>query len=128
MSTISITTARDFSAPALPALRPATRLRLTARGRRVIAALIALPIAAMIALAGFNAASAIASSETATSVSFETVTVLPGDSLWSIAGEIAPASDPRDVVDAIIRLNLLGDGTIFAGQELAIPLKYASGR
>src|SRR3954466_16069571 len=30
-----------------------------------------------------------------------TVVVEPGDSLWSIAGRIAPGSDPRAVVDAI---------------------------
>ncbi len=122
MSSISITTA-----PTLPALRPATRLRLTARGRRVIAALVTVPFAFALAFAALSGASAIASSsDSAVAVSFETVIVLPGDTLWSIAGELAPASDPRVVVDEIIRLNMLDGGTIFAGQELALPLKYTT--
>lgn len=121
MSSISVTTA-----PAFPAVGPATRLRITARGRRALAALVALPLAAFLAVAALNGAAAIASSDASESVTFTTVTVLPGDTLWSLAGEIAPASDPRDVVDAIIRLNMLGGGEIFAGQELAIPLEYAT--
>jgi hypothetical protein len=29
------------------------------------------------------------------------ITVQPGDSLWSIASRLAPGSDPRPVVDAL---------------------------
>ena len=60
--------------------------------------------------------------------SFETITVSAGDSLWSIAQEIAPQADPRDVVDAIAQLNALDDATVSAGQRLAIPAEYSSGR
>lgn len=49
---------------------------------------------------------------------------MSGESLWSIAEEVAPAADPRDVVDAIIRLNALGSGQLEAGQTLAIPAEY----
>jgi hypothetical protein len=31
-----------------------------------------------------------------------TVVVEPGDTLWTIAGEVAPDADPRDVVDALV--------------------------
>lgn len=122
MSTISITPAQ-----ALPALRPSTRLRLTVRGRRVLAALVALPVALGIVLAAWGGVSAIASADEAPAVSFETITVLPGDTLWSLAGEIAPATDPREVIDAIMRLNMLDGGQVFVGQELAIPLSYTQG-
>ena len=61
----------------------------------------------------------------APSASFETVTVMGGDTLWSLAADIAPAADPRDVVDAIARLNALDGVTIAPGQRLAIPAEYA---
>ena len=37
----------------------------------------------------------------------------------------APTADPRDVVDAIARLNALEGVTIEPGQRLAIPSEYA---
>jgi Tfp pilus assembly protein FimV len=55
---------------------------------------------------------------------FLTVTVMPGQSLWSIAEDLAPAADPRDVVAAIVRLNTLADGAVSAGQMLAVPPEY----
>lgn len=107
-----------------PATRVQTRLRITARGRRVLAALIALPIAIGIAAAALSGGSATASAEASGGVSFETVTVVPGDTLWSIATTIAPEADPRDVIDEIRRLNLLQSGALSVGQELALPVAY----
>lgn len=105
---------------------PATRLRITARGRRVLAALVALPIAGAIAFAALSGGSALASGEGTAPGSFTTVTVQPGDTLWSIAGEVAPKEDPRDVVAAISRLNLVDGGVIAVGQHLAIPAQYGA--
>ena len=51
-----------------------------------------------------------------------------GESLWSIAQEVAPSADPRDVVDAIVRLNALDGVTVSAGEQLAIPAEYAPSR
>ncbi|MFD6701257.1 MULTISPECIES: LysM peptidoglycan-binding domain-containing protein [unclassified Microbacterium] len=105
---------------------PATRLRITARGRRVLAALVALPVAGAIAFAALSSGSALASGEQTTGNTFATVTVQPGDTLWSIAGEIAPNADPRDVVAEISKLNLVDGGVIEVGQHLAIPAQYGS--
>lgn len=116
-------TAIDF-APHLPT----TRLRLTQRGRRLSAALVALPVAVALGMAILSGGSALASREDGASVSFETVTVAAGDTLWNIAAEVAPAADPRDVVDAIVRLNALDGSTIAAGQSLAIPAEYSATR
>ena len=58
--------------------------------------------------------------------SFATLTVAAGDSLWSIAEQVAPGADPRDVVDAIVRLNALDGVTVSAGQQLSIPAEYAA--
>ncbi|MGO2682595.1 MAG: LysM peptidoglycan-binding domain-containing protein [Microbacterium sp.] len=118
MSTISI------SAPAVRPVRTATRLRMTARGRRVLVALAALPLAAGLAFAAISGGSAIASGDTVATADFATVTVLPGDTLWSIAESVAPASDPRTVISAIERLNALGAGALQVGQELAVPAAY----
>jgi hypothetical protein len=119
MSTISITT------PAVVSVRPTTRLRLTTRGRRLLLALAAVPLAAGIGIAAIGGGSAIASGENAGAVNFETVTVMPGDTLWSIAAEIAPAADPRDVISEIENLNLLPGGALQIGQEISIPAQYS---
>ncbi len=107
-------------------MAPSTRLRLTARGRRLLAAVAALPAVIALGLAVVSGGSALASLDSAApGASFATVTVSPGDSLWSIAEDVAPAADPRDVVDAIVRLNAIEGGAIQAGQSLAIPAEYA---
>jgi len=54
------------------------------------------------------------------------VTVHPGDSLWTIAQDVAPDSDPRDVIDDIVRLNALPSSVVDAGQSLAIPTAYTA--
>ncbi|MEE2816000.1 MAG: LysM peptidoglycan-binding domain-containing protein, partial [Actinomycetota bacterium] len=101
-----------------------TRLRLTARGRRLLATLAAAPVIAGITVSLLAGGSALASGES-DPVAFETVTVLPGDTLWSIAAEAAPASDPREVIDDIRRLNNLSSGMIQVGASIAIPTEYA---
>jgi len=112
------------SATSIPT--PRTRLRLTVRGRRVLALLAALPVIGALAFAVLAGGSALASRESgAPAGSFETVTVSAGDSLWSIAEEVAPSADPRDVVDALTRLNALDGVGLVPGQELAIPAEYA---
>ena len=51
------------------------------------------------------------------------VVVRNGDTVWSIAGENNPNNkDLRDLVHEIIKENNLHDGTIYAGQELTIPI------
>ena len=104
-----------------------TRLRLTARGRRIVAALAAMPAVVALTLAVLSGGSALASRDAgAPAESFTTLTVTAGESLWSIAEQIAPGADPRDVVDAIVRLNGLEGVTVSAGQQLAIPAEYAA--
>lgn len=104
----------------------ATRLRLTVRGRRLLAAIAALPAVIALSLAVVSGGSALASLDAGGSTeSFATVTVTAGQSLWSIAEQVAPGADPRDVVDAIVRLNALESVTVSAGQQLAIPSRYA---
>lgn len=112
-----------FTAPPV-----ATRLRLTVRGRRVLAAVVAVPVAAALGFGVLSGGVALASrSDSAPAGTFETVTVLAGESLWTIAQDVAPSADPRDVVDQIVRLNALDGTTVSAGQRLSVPVEYSSG-
>lgn len=123
MSTIDFAA---FTAATVPA-RP-TRLRLTVRGRRVLAFLASLPAVVALGIAIVSGGGALASGDaSAPAGTFEQVTVVPGDTLWSIAESVAPESDPRDVVDAIVRLNALESGQLEAGQSISIPLEYTTG-
>ncbi len=115
-----------MTAISIPAPR-ATRLRLTVRGRRILATIAALPAVIALSLAVISGGSALASRDVGASTgSFATLTVAAGDSLWSIAEQVAPGADPRDVVDAIVRLNALDGVTVSAGQQLSIPSQYAA--
>ena len=105
---------------------PTVRLRITARGRRVVAFLVALPLVLALAVAVVGGGAALASNEAGASAgSFTEITVMSGETLWSIAEELAPTSDPRDVVAQITRLNALSGGSVTAGQRIAIPAEYA---
>lgn len=121
MTTIDIAGVTAISAPS-------TRLRLTTRGRRVLAVLASVPAVVALSIAIVSGGGALASGErSAPEGTFETVTVMPGDTLWSVAERVAPTADPRDVVDAIMRLNALSSARLDAGQQVAIPLEYAPG-
>lgn len=96
---------------------PARPLRLTARGR---VALLACLGAVALAVPGVSGALGLgAPSGVAPPVRF--VTVQPGQSLWAIAGEVAPGADRRDTVAQIRDLNALPGSGVQAGQQIAVP-------
>jgi LysM repeat protein len=99
----------------------APRLRMTVRGRRVLTAFIVVPLLIAIATLALNGGKATASSD---SVAPTYVSVQQGESLWQLAEQIAPTTDPRDVVADILSLNGLDSSQIVAGQRLAIPGQY----
>ncbi len=49
------------------------------------------------------------------------VVVQPGETLWSIATDIAPEQDPRSVIMRIREINGLGTQHVYPGQSLAVP-------
>jgi LysM domain len=103
-----------------------TRARLTRRGRIVVAALITATVvlvAALAWLAGTARADAAGRGVPARAVyhSLRSVTVLPGESLWSIATQYEPASDPRGVIQEIIDLNALSGTSVQPGEHLWLP-------
>jgi LysM repeat protein len=86
----------------------------------------AFPAVVALSIAVISGGAALASRDAgAPAGSFTTITVAAGDSLWSIAEEVAPTADPRDVVDAIVRLNALDGVAVAAGQRIALPAEYA---
>ncbi len=97
-------------------------LRLTRRGRVVVAVATALLLAV---LSLVIAASAQATSHPAPSGAAQRnlaqVTVRPGQSLWSVAENADPDADTRVVVQQIIELNGLTGNVVFAGQRLWVP-------
>ena len=100
---------------------PLAPLRLTARGRLLLGA-----SGLVVALSLISATSALGSGDGAVSTaselsSYEVITVLPGESLWSIAGEVAPEANRADVVAAIVDLNGLNGSALHSGQRLRVP-------
>jgi hypothetical protein len=103
-----------------------TRMRLTRRGRIVVAGLITASmvlVAALAWLAGTAKADAAGSGVPSSAVyhSLRSVVVLPGQSLWSIATRYEPGSDPRNVIQEIIDLNALSGTSVQPGQHLWLP-------
>jgi len=103
-----------------------TRVRLTRRGRIVVAALITACVALVAALAwlaGTARAEAAGSGSPASVVyhSLHSVVVQPGESLWTIATQADPAGDPRAVMQEIIDINALRGTSVQPGQRLWLP-------
>jgi len=130
MTAIGITTPVPSPAAATRSVaRRATRLRLTIRGRRVLAFLAALPAVVALGIAMVSGGAALATRDAgAPGGTFTTITVSAGESLWTIAEEVAPERDPRDVVDDIVRLNALESVAVQAGQNIAVPGEYSATR
>jgi hypothetical protein len=108
------------SAVAIHGYAPVPRLRLTQRGRAVLLFLAATPLVIAAFLFAINGGGATASLEGST-VPFEYVTVESGQTMWQLAEDLAPQSDPRDVIAEIVQFNQLEGSELYAGQELAIP-------
>jgi hypothetical protein len=101
-------------------------VRLTRRGRAVVAALIIagmVLVAALAWLAGTARADAAGSGVPSSAVyhSLRSVVVMPGQSLWSIASQDDPGADPRGVIQQIIDLNALSGTSVQPGQHLWLP-------
>ena len=103
---------------AVAELRPDAPVRLTRRGRRVVAG---LSVAIGLTVAAGTAVVASAHGQPFELAGATTVVVQPGDTLWEIARTAEPDEDTRAVVDAIVDLNHLGGGEIMAGQVLQLP-------
>lgn len=99
-------------------------LRLTRRGRIV---LIVVP-AFLAALAVLLAWAALMAPAKASGEHLEgpggavTVTVQPGDSLWTIAAARVPDRDPRVTISQIRELNDLAGSRVLPGEQILVPV------
>jgi len=100
------------------------RLRLTRRGRIVVTTAAAVPVALGALFFAVNGGGAVAT-DSSSGATFDYVTVAAGETLWQIAGEVAPNADPREVISDIVHLNQLPSSEIQAGARIAIPLEYS---
>jgi LysM repeat protein len=100
-------------------VRSSAPIRPTRRGRLIIV----LAIMAMLVLAGLvlGHGSSQAAGRGSVAATSRTLTVQPGETLWSVAARIAPHSDPRLVVADIESRNHLSGGQVRAGQQLRVP-------
>ncbi len=115
------------SATRAPDVRPSPRrvvnagnhgaVRLTRRGRFVAFSASLAALGTIIVGAG-QVAGASAQTE---GVQYSTVVVQAGETLWGIARDVAPGSDPRGVVQQIRDLNELGTEPIVVGQSIIVP-------
>jgi hypothetical protein len=101
---------------------PVAPLRLTRRGR-VVVALAAALLATLVSLllAGVAQATNDGPSPRAARENLVQVIVRPGQSLWAVAESADPDQDTRAVIQQIIDLNSLNGETVFAGQQLWVP-------
>ena len=89
-------------------------VRLTGRGRIVVLGL-------LIALAALVVVLVSQPGQAADSTPLPTKVVQPGDSLWSIAGQVAPGRNRAATVEDIRRLNHLDGYRLQVGQKLTVP-------
>jgi hypothetical protein len=97
-------------------------LRLTRRGRVVVAGAAALLVTVLLGIAaGVAQASSHGLPRAVAERNLAQVTVLPGQSLWSVAEAADPDADTRVVIQQIIGLNALTTYVIFPGERLWVP-------
>ena len=104
---------------------PRTPIRLTRRGRVVVAALVVTGLTIVVLLASVLASGgAQATNHGQAGAGYRgmhRMVVRPGQTLWSIASAAEPSADTRLVVQQIMTANALTGTTISAGQLLWVP-------
>jgi len=101
---------------------PRGGLRLTRRGRLVLrlggVLLLALCVSVLVLVLSGTAD---AMPERAAIRPATLRVVLPGETLWGIATDVAPRQDPRETISTILELSGLTSPQVRAGQRLWVP-------
>ena len=109
------------------AVRSSARgLRLSMRGRRVLAGALALTVLWVVGAvlgAVLSAAGSALLSGAGDPAAGDAIVVQAGDTLWAVAERSAPGQDPRRVVAELQQLNGLRGGQLQAGQLLVLPAR-----
>ena len=99
------------------------KIRINRRGWAV---LVGIPVFVLTIVAAFwvtmLTSSAKASDDLPIGTQTVAVTVIPGDSLWSLAGEFAPDYEVSAAIEHIVEINNLPSSEIHVGDTLQIPV------
>ncbi len=91
--------------------------RTYVRRRRIVGTLIGVSLA----IAALGPLAHAVGEPTFEPVVRRTYVVQAGDTLWSIAGSVAPGQDPRPLVQVIMEANRVDPGALMPGQTLVVP-------
>jgi hypothetical protein len=116
LSVVSIPVSAGATAP----------VRLTARGRFVVRALVWLAavvvLTVAVGLAVLLGGGRAEGGERSRPLPVTYHVVAPGETLWGLAERIAPGVDPRDTVAEIVESNGLASANVRVGTRLALPV------
>ena len=109
-----------------PCSAPSSGLRLTRRGRLVLSVFALALILGLITIlwASLAGGAQAASGRARTGSVYQglhRVTVLPGQTLWTIARQAEPSADPRTVIPEIMQINAISSTNLQPGQQLWVP-------
>jgi nucleoid-associated protein YgaU len=96
----------------------AAGLRLTRRARRLA---VVLTLSAGVAIGSWLGPLIAGAGGDLRLAGVQSVVVQPGDTLWSIAADVAGTGDVREVVDRIQELNGIHNSVLIPGQVLELP-------
>lgn len=105
-------------------VQAATKLRITPRGQAVLVAFVTIVLAIVVGFFTFGSTNANASISSGEN-DFTYVSVEAGQTLWDLATELDPRTDPRDLIAEIVRLNALPTSDVEVGQRIALPERYS---
>lgn len=71
---------------------------------------------------GLSPAQANSEANSSTKGNFAYVTVMSGETLWTLAERYSPNQDPRDFIANLVALNNLDNSVLTPGMQLALPL------
>ena len=126
MSTMTINALASTSSKAIDfqgfQANPSGSIKLNRRGR-LARTLVVLSLAIVAASVAGGKAGADTTVAPVVAKSFITVTVAPGDTVWSLANQVSEGKNVRSLVAAIIEINSLDSVDVEAGQKIRIPIQ-----
>jgi len=126
MSAITLTQSKVIDLEGFSAVPSGVRLNRRGRLARTLVVLSLAIVLGSLVSGSLVSANAGAGTEAGPSKagSFITVTVAPGETIWSLATRMAPETgDVRGLVSEILEVNSLASVDVEAGQKIRIPLK-----
>ena len=90
--------------------------------RTAVAAVAVVLVLLVVQILGAVGGAVAGAFDSAPAASGEVHVVRAGDTLWSIAGQVAPGVDRRVAVDDLLALN--GEGPLRIGQHLQLPASF----